>query len=164
MSLTELKLTLNPSTDNYQYIISQIVTVDDGGPEKPATTIAPPGQSYKNQILMGVGGQKKNITINFRIHNGNYSSDETVDKANSGSSGYGSNVVTIDEQIDYISNVIQDPGISASWTLTGGRFGDFNDPSTGLDVYFEDFSTSSINMNSPRWREARISLIVGESI
>lgn len=151
--VTEYTLTLNPDTDNYQYIISQIQSIDTRE-EKPATSITPPGQDYKNNILMGMSGQTMNITINHRIHNGNNSSNEAVDKANG---TYTSTVVTIDEQIEYLQDVIHDASFDAEWELTGGRF-------TNLPVYVENVDVSIEERTSPRWRSCRIELITGEAI
>ena len=154
--VTEYILTLNPSGDDpypYEYIISQIQSIDTRE-EKPATSITPPGQGFRDNILMGMSGQTMNITINHRIHNGNYSSDESVDKANG---TYSSTVVTVDEQITYLQDVIHESSFNAEWTLTGGRF-------SGLPVYLENIDVPVEERTSPRWRSCRIELITGEAI
>lgn len=156
MALDQLKLTLNPDDDNYQYIITNIVNVDDRQ-EKKAMSIALPGQSYKNNILMGISGQEAKIEITFNIH------DDGTDKANSASSGYGSEVITIDEQIEYLKDEMQDKSFTAKWQLDkiqGSNVYDYD----ALDVFLTQLRIPMASRDSPKWRECVMSLIVGEGI
>jgi len=153
---SKLKLTLNPGSDNYQYIVDVLDSVDDSQ-KKDSTSIAMPGQSYKNNILMSLSGQESDITIQFNIH------DDGTDKADG---TYSSTVVTISEQIDYIKNEIQAPEIGSSWTLVdeNGIYGDYSDPANGLNVAVNKINVATYSKDERKWRSCRIDLTVGEVI
>lgn len=153
MTLDKLKLSLNPSSDNYQYIISQIVSVDDRQ-DKDAMSIALPGQSYKNNILLGITGQEAKIDITFNIHN------DGTDKANG---SYTSTVTTINEQIEYLKDVIQDPSFTASWQLDKIQGSNVYNYSS-LEVFQTQIRIPTASRDSPKWRECIMSLTVGEGV
>jgi len=149
----QLKLTLDPNSDNYQYIIDMIQDVDDRQ-SKDATSISLPGQSYKKNVLMGISGQTSEIDISFYIH------DDGTDKADG---SYTSTVVSIDEQIDYLKNTMQAPSFSAKWELDKIQ-GDNVYSYSAHPVFFEQVRMPTASRDSPNWRNCSISLVVGESI
>ena len=118
---------------------------------KDAFSIAPPGLAASENILLGLSGMEADITIRFQIH------DDGTDKADGTAA---STVTTIEEQINYIEDVIHDPGFEAGWELdhlTGNAFN--ND-----EVFLEEFSTAVLDRESPKWREATLQLRRGGSI
>ena len=159
-SLDKIKLTLNPSSDNYQYIITMIDEVRDNL-EQSATTFTIPGETYRNNALLGVNGQESIIEVFWRLHN-----DGETDYANSENSGYGSPVNTIREQILYLKDTIHDPSFSSKWTIvdSAGIYGDYSDPATGLEVYLESVNIPTFQRNSPKWRECSMTLVVGDLV
>jgi len=147
MPLEKLKLTVN-GTDSY--IISMIQTVDLRS-SKDAFSIAPPGLAASENILLGISGMNADITVNFRIHDdGSDKSDGTAPTS----------ITSIEDQIRWLEDTIQDPAFDATWELdhlTGNAFD--ND-----EVFFEELSTTPISRESPRWRQATISLRRGGSV
>ena len=147
MPLEKLKLTVN-GTDSY--IISMIETVDLRS-TKEAFSIAPPGLAASENILLGISGMNSDITVNFRIH------DDGTDKSDGTAP---TSIQSIEDQIRWLEDTIQDPAFDATWELdhlTGNAFE--ND-----EVFFEEFSPSPISRESPRWRQATISLRRGGSV
>jgi hypothetical protein len=147
MPLEELTLTLNGSQS---YRISMIQRIDLRS-RKDAFSIAPPGLAASENILLGLSGMEADITIQFRLH------DDGTDKADGTAA---STVTTIEEQIQYIEDVIHDPGFDAAWTLdhlTGNAF-------AGDEVFLEEFTTAVLDRESPKWRDATLSLRRGGSI
>jgi len=147
MPLEKLKLTVN-GTDSY--VISMIQTVDLRS-TKEAFSIAPPGLAASENILLGISGMNADITVNFRIHDdGSDKSDGTAPTS----------ITSIEDQIRWLEDTIQDPAFDATWELdhlTGNAFE--ND-----EVFFEELSTTPISRESPRWRQATISLRRGGSV
>jgi len=147
MPLEKLKLTVNGTES---YIISMIQTVDLRS-TKEAFSIAPPGLAASENILLGISGMNADITVNFRIHDdGSDKSDGTAPTS----------ITSIEDQIRWLEDTIQDPAFDATWELdhlTGNAFE--ND-----EVFFEEFSTTPISRESPRWRQATISLRRGGSV
>jgi hypothetical protein len=147
MPLEELTLTLNGSQS---YRISMIQRIDLRS-RKDAFSIAPPGLAASENILLGLSGMEADITIQFRLH------DDGSDKADGTAA---STVTTIEEQIQYIEDVIHDPGFDAAWKLdhlTGNAF-------DGDEVFLEEFTTAVLDRESPKWRDATLSLRRGGSI
>lgn len=152
--LEKLTLTLNPSSDNLQYEMYPVTEVDERQ-DKPAFSIAPPGQDARNNILLRISGMQGDITLEFAIY------DDGSDRANG---TYTSTVVTVGEQINYLRDEIQKPTFSAGWTLdhtTGGQFDTKiydND-----DVYVENMDLPTISRTERKWKIARLSLRRGGS-
>jgi hypothetical protein len=147
MTLEKLKLTVN-GTDSY--VISMIETVDLRS-SKDAFSIAPPGLAASENILLGISGMNADITVNFRIH------DDGTDKSDGTAP---TSITSIEDQIRWLEDTIQDPAFDATWELdhlTGNAFE--ND-----EVFFEELSTTPISRESPRWRQATISLRRGGSV
>ena len=147
MPLEELTLTLNGAQS---YRISMIQTIDLRS-TKDAFSIAPPGLAASENILLGISGMNADITVRFRIH------DDGTDKADGTAE---STVTTIEEQIEYIEDVIHDPGFDAGWELdhlTGNAF-------DSDEVFLEEFSTAVLDRESPKWRDATLTLRRGGSI
>lgn len=153
-------LVLNGS--NY-YNIDYIKDVTDRQ-QRPSTSISPPGQNYKNNIVMSLSGQKADIEISFAIKNDG--EDKTLNESGSNTHPSGNSVVTVREQIIYIKDVIQSSNIGASHTLADEKeiYGSLSDPSNGLNVNFENFEVPTYSKDSPKWKEARMELQVGEVI
>jgi len=147
MPLEKLKLTVN-GTDSY--LISMIQTVDLRS-TKEALSIAPPGLAASENILLGVSGMNADITITFSLH------DDGTDKSNGTAA---TPITTIEEQIEWIEDSIQDPAFDATWTLDHLTGNAFNSDA----VFFEEFSTTPISRESPRWRQSTITLRRGGSV
>jgi len=150
MTLHTLRLTLNPSTDNYQYDVTMIQSADEDQ-RKDALSIAPPGLPASDNLLLGVSGMESTISIDFIIYN------DGTDKANG---TYTSSVVTVEEQIEYLREVIHSPDFSAGWELThltGSLFD--SDP-----VFVETVNPDLLSQQSPLWKPCRLTLRRGESI
>ena len=155
MALDELKLTLNPSSDNLQYRITLLQAADLRS-NKEAFGISLPGAAANQNILLGVNGMQADIQIRFMIH------DDGTDKADGtyAPGGTQTDVTTIEEQIAYLEDEIHAPDFAASWTLddlSGTRFEDD-------DVFLETVDVPIISRESPKWREARLALRRGQSI
>jgi len=159
MGLEKLKLILNA---NLEYMIYPIMEVRDKQ-TKDATSISLPGQSYKQNVLMGISGQTADLTITYNIH------DDGTDKSNSTIVADGTNSADIDgdgsitsitEQILYLKDHIQAPSSSASWTLTHTT----GDMYSTLDVFFEEMDMATISLGSPKWRECTLRFQVGSSV
>lgn len=150
MTLETFTLTLNPSTDAYEYSITMIERM--GAPtRKNAYSVAPPGSPPSENIFLGASGMEQDIAIDFAIHN------DGTDKANG---SYTSTVTTIEEQINYLQGTIQEPGFSASWELThetGSLF-------SSAEVFVETIDPVLISQQSPKWKPCRIRLRRGQSI
>jgi hypothetical protein len=169
MALEELKLTLNPdSATPREYVVSQLQTVDISS-NKDAFSIAPPGLSSSENILLGVSGMQADINIQFSAH------DDGTDKSNgtaptsavvgvdaSGSDityTFDGTVVTVEEQLLYLEHVMQSEDFGAQWELDHTTGSSFN----GEQVFFEQVDTPVISQASPKWKEATIRLRRGGS-
>lgn len=148
MTLHVLRLTLNGSQ---QYDVTMIDEVRVRS-SKEAFSISPPGLAASENILLGISGMQADITIRFNIHN------DGSDKANG---THSSSVVTLDEQTNYLEDVMHAPDFDASWTLSHVQGGS---AFSGDDVFLERFETPVINQSSPKWLEARLELRRGQSL
>lgn len=150
MALEKFKLTLNPNSDDYQYLIYPIIDVRQNM-SKDAVSIALPGQSARNNILMGLSGMESEITINFYIH------DDGTDRANG---SYSDEIKSLSDQVDYLLYTIYDSDFDSAWELDDVN-GDLYDSE---DVYLDEIDIPVLPQDSPKWLEARMRLIIGESI
>lgn len=145
-----LKISLNPSGENYQYYIYPLSSVDYSQ-EKPTTNISLPGKGYRDSILMGVSGMTADITIQWDIH------DDGNDKANG---NFTSTVISIKEQLDYLRDTIFAESFTASWELddvNGNRF-------DSLEVAINNINPPIYQNDSPKWLRARMDLTIGGTI
>lgn len=145
-----LKISLNPSGDNYQYYMYPISSVDYTQ-EKPTTSISLPGQGYKDNVLMGVEGMSADITIQWYIH------DDGNDKADG---SYTSTIVSIKEQLDYLRDTILAESFTASWELDDVNGSRFN----SLEVAINNINPPIYQNDSPKWLQARMDLTVGGTV
>lgn len=150
MTLEQLTLALNPSGTTREYQISMIQTVDINS-TKEAFSIAPPGLAASDNLLLGISGMQADISITWNIH------DDGTDKADG---TYTSTVTTIDEQIEYLEDVMQSPDFSASWQLTHDTGSAF----ASDEVFFESLDMPVISRESPKWRQASMTLRRGSAI
>jgi hypothetical protein len=156
MSLEKLQITLNPggTTREYDIFPLQEVTITS---RKEAFSIAPPGLSSSENILLGVSGMQADISIDATIW------DNGTDRANgTAPTGQFTNdtVVTVGEQITYLEDYIHDPGFSASWTLDHLTGAAFNDD----DVFVESIEPTVLSQDSPKWKPVRMTLRRGQSV
>jgi hypothetical protein len=150
MTLEKLSLKLNPSGTTREYQIYPIDSVDIRS-TKNAFSIAPPGLAASENILLGVSGMEADITISAFVW------DDGTDRANG---TYTSTVVTVEEQIEYLEDVIHDPSFDAAWQLdhlTGGAFSDD-------DVFVETIEPTVLSQQSPKWKPVRFGLRRGGSV
>jgi len=151
MSLEKLRLTLNPGdTDERQYSIYPIQSVDIRS-RKDAFSIAPPGLSARDNILLGVSGMQADITIRCSIWN------DGSDRANG---TYTSDVITVQEQIRYLEDVIHSPDFAAVWELDHENGSAFSND----DVFVESIEPTVFDADSQAWKECRIGLRRGGSV
>jgi len=159
-NLETLTLTLEgggDSGEDLEYTMSVLVGVDNTQ-TKDALSIAPPGQSAAQNILLGIQGQQADRTATWFVH------DDGTDKSN-GTAGFVSSfpfstVETIAEQRRWLEDVIHAPDFDASWTLNHDG-GDHFDNQT---VFVERINVPSLQQDSPKWVEARMDLRRGQSI
>lgn len=143
-------LTITQTTDNYEYTMAVLQGVDESQ-EKPAFSIAPPGQSASNNILLGIQGQQGDIRITFYLH------DDGTDKANgTAPTGVFTNdtVVTIAEQREWLREYIHAPPFETDWTLNH----DTGDEFSGDTVFLENMDIPTLQQDSPNWTEATLQL------
>jgi len=151
MTREQLTLTLNPGdADERQYTVDMIDTVELSS-TKEAFSIAPPGLAASENILLGVSGMQADITVTWNIH------DDGTDKANG---TYTSQVVTVEEQLTYLEDVMHAPDFAATWELDHATGNAFNDD----DVFVESIDPTVISNQSPKWKPATMRLRRGGSI
>jgi len=149
-------LTITQTNDSYEYTMSVLQGVDESQ-EKPAFSISPPGQSAKNNILLGIQGQQGTIRINFYLY------DDGTDKANgTAPAGVFDNdtVVTIAEQREWLREYIHASAFEVEWNLTH----DTGDEFSGDKVFLESMDIPTLQRESPNWTEATLSLRRGGPI
>lgn len=148
--LERLTLTLNPGeVSERQYEITMLDDVSLSS-TKEAFSIAPPGLAASENILLGISGMQADITISWSIH------DDGTDKANG---THDSTVVTVDEQITYLEDVIHAPDFGASWQLNHETGAAFNND----EVFMESLDPTVISNDSPKWKDATMRLRRGQS-
>jgi len=153
MPLDELRIT--EQANGYEYDIHYIQGVDPTQ-TKNAVSIAPPGQSAKNNILLGIQGQEADISIRFRaVDDGRDKSNGTVPA----DAPYGT-VETLDQQRRYLETYIQEPSFDARWKLTHLN-GDHYD---GDEVYVERIRTPVMQVDNRKMPEWTIDLRRGGSV
>jgi hypothetical protein len=118
---------------------------------KDALSVAPPGLSARENILLGVSGMQADISVPFAVH------DDGTDRANG---THTEPVTTLTEQNRYLEDVMHAPDFAAGWKLdhlTGDAFDDD-------DVFVEGVEITSISADSSKWRPATLRLRRGSSI
>ncbi|AGC34571.1 hypothetical protein HSTV1_26 [Haloarcula sinaiiensis tailed virus 1] len=151
MTLEKLRLTLNPGeADELQYDLYPIQEVDINS-RKEAFSIAPPGLSAAENILLGVSGMQADISVRATLW------DDGSDRANG---TYSSTVTTVDEQATFLEDEIHAPDFGASWELDHLTGAAFNDD----EVFVESIEPTVISQQSPKWKPVRISLRRGGSV
>jgi len=153
MPLEELRLKLDSDADGtventYDIYPVQEVSISSN---KDAFSIAPPGLSAAENILLGVGGMQADISISASVWN------DGSDRANGTAA---SAVTTVEEQNNYLEDVMHAPDFSAGWQLdhlTGNAFND--DP-----VFVEQIDVVPISLDSPKWKPVTFRLRRGRSV
>lgn len=149
--LEKLQLTLNPGeTDERQYTVTMLQEVSISS-TKEAFSIAPPGLSARDNILLGISGMQADIDISFEVH------DDGTDKANG---THTDTVVSVEDQIRYLEDTMQAADFGASWELdhlTGSAF-------NSDEVFFETVDLTPISLDSPKWKPATLRLRRGSSV
>lgn len=148
-NLEKLSLTLNPSGDSREYHIYPIQTVDINS-TKEALSIAPPGLSARENILLGVSGMNADISITATAWNNG------DDRANG---THTSTVTAVQEQLRYLEDAMQAPDFGAAWELNHETGVAFNDDA----VFFESVDMTVLSNDSPKWKEFTIRLRRGSS-
>lgn len=149
-------LTVENTTDGYQYTIKPLQGVDETL-DQPAFSIAPPGQSAASNILLGIQGQQGEITIQFYLYN------DGTDRANgTAPTGDfdGDTVVTMPEQDRWLREYIRTPQFDAKFTLTH----DTGEYYSADDIYIENINVPKLQQDSPKWTECRMRLRRGGPI
>lgn len=150
------KARLELTTQGYQYDMYPLRGIDESQ-TKDAVSIAPPGQSPGENVLLGIQGMQGDLTVNFALH------DDGTDKSN-GTAPLGvfdnDTVVTIAEQVEWLRDYIHAPDFDAQWTVTHTT-GSLLD---GMEVFVENVDVSYLQQESPRWTDASIRLRRGSSV
>ena len=153
MPLDELRI--EEQTNGYQYDIHYIQGVDPTQ-TKDAVSIAPPGQSAKNNILLGLQGQEADISIRFRaVDDGRDKSNGTVPAG----APYGT-VETLDQQRRYLETYIHNPSFDARWQLTHLNGNHYD----GDEIYVERIRTPVMQVDNRKMPEWTIDLRRGASV
>lgn len=148
--LEKLRLTYNPGSDNLQYDIYPIQTVDISS-RKEAFSLAPPGLAASENILLGISGMQADIQIECTLW------DSGQDRSNGTAA---TTIETPEEQATYLEDEIHAPDFAASWTLDHTTGSAFNDD----DVFVETIEPTVLSNDSPKWKPCRISLRRGQSV
>jgi len=145
------------SGEDLEYTMSVLVGVDNRQ-EKPAFSIAPPGQPASGNILLGIQGQQADRTATFHVH------DNGEDKSNGTAAAVeafdSDTVVSLAEQRRWLEDVIHAADFDATWTLDHDTGDEFN----SQEVFIETVDVPCLQQNSPKWVEARIDLRRGSSL
>lgn len=155
MTLEKLRLKLDSDGDGTierTYDIYPIRGEIQISSTKEAFSIAPPGLSSRDSILLGVSGQQADITIPFATWD-----DDGTDRANG---THTSTVTTAIEQNRYLEDTMHDPSFDAAWQLdhlTGDAFNDDN-------VFLETVDVTSVSLENRKWKPATLRLRRGESV
>jgi len=149
--LEKLTLTLNPGeSGERQYQIYPVQNVDINS-RKDAFSVAPPGLSSSENILLGISGMQADITLSFTIW------DDGTDRSNG---TYTESVETVHEQIRYLEDVIHAPDFDASWELDHDTGIAFNDD----EVFLESVEPTVFDADSGKWKPCRMTLRRGGSV
>lgn len=152
-SLEKLRLKLDSDGDgtvDRTYDIYPINTVEINS-RKEALSIAPPGLSASDNILLGISGMQADISIDFSVW------DDGADRANG---THTETVTTVEEQLTYLEDTMHAPDFGAAWTLDHLTGSAFNDD----DVFLETVDPTVLSDDSPKWKRCRISLRRGGSL
>ena len=149
----KLRLKLDSDGDDtvertYDIYPIQIVDVST---TKDAFSIAPPGLSARENLLMGISGMQGEISITATAHN------DGTDRANG---THSSAVTTVVEQLTYLEDTMHAPDFSAAWQLdhlTGSAFNNDN-------VFLESFDKTVFSVDSQKWKEYTLRLRRGRSL
>jgi len=132
------------------YDIYPIQTVDVST-AKEAFSIAPPGRSARENLLMGISGMQANISITATAY------DDGTDRAND---THTSDVITVVEQLTYLEDTMHAPDFEAAWQLDHLTGSAFNDD----DVFLEEFDKTVFSIDSQKWKEYTLRLRRGRSL
>lgn len=147
----KLSLKLNPGeTTEREYQIYPIQTVEINS-RKDAFSVAPPGLSARENILLGVSGMQADITLNCKLW------DDGTDRANG---THSSDVTTVQEQITYLEDTIHASDFGATWELDHLNGSAFDSD----QVFVESIEPTIFDNDSPKWKECRMSLRRGGSV
>lgn len=154
-NLHKLRLKLhtdgNTSTDpNRTYDIYPLQVVDVSS-RKEAFSISPPGLPAAQNIFLQVSGMQADITINFHLW------EDGSDRSNG---THSSAVTSVREQGTYLEKTMQDEGFLAAWEidyLSGPAFDDD-------EIMYETVDYSLFEQQSPKWKEARMTLRRGGTV
>lgn len=150
-----IRLTLNPDAEALQYDIEMIQGVDPVQ-SKDAVSIAPPGRAPNENILLGIQGMQADITITFAAWVG---VEDASNGTAAGTDFFSTTVSTLAEHRRWLENYLHDPSFDASWTLDHVEGDQFNED----EVFVERVNVPGLQVDSPRWVQARIDLRRGQS-
>lgn len=138
-----------------------------GGQDKPAMSISLPGGKPSDNSLMGLEGMTRSFSLTTRLWNdGEDRANGTApqDGSFSDTDGDGTeDVITIEDQIDYLWNYFHSPDFSVGWTLeqkqgyVGKRLPD-------MDVHLETIDIPFFDPSNVLWVEVDMVFVVGENI
>ncbi len=150
---------LTEDANSYEYYIYPASL--DPNQEKPSTSISIPGKSPRDNIQMGVQGMTMDITVDFTVW------EDGEDRANG---SYSSEVVTVQEQIEYLYQEMHNPSFDVGWELEQVQgYPEMRIPEndSGNRVYkvqLENIRIPMVVQESAKWVKGTMDLIVGSSI
>lgn len=172
MALETHTLSLNPNGTTREYTISMIQSIDENS-RKEALSIAPPGLSPHRNILLGVSGMQADISIEFRAHddgtdksNGTAPTDpvriDTDAAGNAVTYDFDGTVVTVEDQLLYLTHVMHEESFTAKWELN--HDGAFNYKFNTSAVFLEEVDVRKTDQSSPLWKPVTLRLRRGGSV
>lgn len=137
-----------------EFLIYPIEAVDTRQ-SKSAMSIALPGQSPTANILMGVSGMEREISVQAFLW------DDGEDRA----PGYIDDIITVEDQMEYLQDTVHDEDFSAGWEIT--LYSEYDTETfllDGVSVHIENIDFTICSIDGPKWLGCRIDMIVGETI
>ena len=144
--MTDYMIQMYDGSDTRQYLLDYIQDIRVKQ-DQPLTPFNIPGEAATSTILLAFEGQTKEYMVDFRIVNDGEEKDN--------STYAGGSVITIPEQIDYLTNVIHLAGLGGvTWTL----FGDFVGGTGSVAGVLTNFD---ISQTTPTITKGRFTFTVG---
>lgn len=164
MSYSGARITITrrrPSSTNYELELYPVQAADVTQ-RKSSFSITPPGQPAREGIFLSVSGMEADISIDATLY------DDGTDRSNGTAPNNGflaGEAVTVQEQFQYLDQVIHGPDIATEWVLTdteGWFIG--ADGTPGETVFFEEFSSPVLDETAERWRPIRLRFRRGRTV
>lgn len=127
----------------------------DFNQEKPVFSLSLPGESPKENIMMGMQGMTNAITIDFYIW------DDGEDRAGG---TYDEDVISIKEQVEFLLQEMHDHDFDSSWEIEQVNHYEDEGQFPTYSVVVENIRIPVLEGAGKKWLQATIDLQVGETI